>query len=66
MSDALPITATVTDTAYDLAAALEMYDGTFGSETTTIESVDVGERDSVVVQLSNGQQYRLQVREIRN
>jgi hypothetical protein len=36
-----------------------------GGETTTIETVGEGPRDSVVVVLSNGDEYSLQVRAIR-
>jgi hypothetical protein len=54
------------DVALDTVAALDMYTGAFGSESTTIEKVGEGERDSVVVVLSDGSQYRLTVREITN
>lgn len=57
--------ATERDVALDVVAALDMYDGLCGSEETSIESVGPGENDTVVVLLDNGQQFRLQVREIR-
>lgn len=56
--------ATEFDVALDLVAALDMYAGTFGSDETVIDTIGPGERDTVVVSLSNGQEYRLTVREI--
>ncbi len=53
------------DVSLDLLAALEMYGGLCGSEETTIESVGPGERDTIVLVLSNGDEYRLTVRLVR-
>jgi hypothetical protein len=57
-------TTTEADVALDLVAALDMYDGLMGSETTSIESVGPGERDTVVLVLTNGDTYRLTVRQV--
>ena len=52
------------DVALDVLAALEMYEGSCGSEATTIDDViESGERkDTLIVTLSNGDSYWLQVR----
>lgn len=52
------------DVVYDLVAALDMYAGSFGSDETAIDTVEQGERDSVLVTLSNGDRYELRVRPI--
>ena len=53
------------DVTADLLAALEMYDGLCGSESTTITSIAEGQRNSIVLVLSNGDEYALQVRLVR-
>jgi len=58
------VTTTESDVALDIVAALDMYAGTCGSEETTIKLVGPGERDSIVIELSNGDTYRLQVRRV--
>lgn len=60
-----PLT-TVRDVTLDVVAALDMYEGLMGGEDTSIERVGPGERDeSVVLVLSNGDEYRLRVDLIR-
>lgn len=58
------IETTESDVNLDILAALESYDGLCGSESTTIESIAPGEHDSIVIVLSNGNEYRLITRRI--
>ena len=54
------------DVTADLLAALEMYDGLCGSESTTIDKIGEGaRRDTLYLILSNGDEYELQVRLVR-
>jgi hypothetical protein len=53
------------DVSLDVEAALDMYEGTMGSETTTIEKIALDARDNIVLVLSDGSEYRLTVRQIR-
>jgi len=55
--------ATERDVALDLVAALDMYEGLMGSEETTIETIDIADRDKVSITLDNGQRFTLTVRE---
>lgn len=62
---------TEVDVALDLAAALDMYHGLFGSECTSIESVDTALIDAprwnrVIVTLSNGDQYEIRVERVQS
>ena len=60
------IYTTVRDVTLDVVAALDMYSGLLGGEDTRIEKVGPGARDeSVVIVLSNGDEYRLTVEMIR-
>jgi hypothetical protein len=64
VTDTDRIYTTENDVALDLIAALDMYDGSFGAEETTIDKIGEGERGTVVIVLSNGDEYRLTVRAI--
>lgn len=56
-------TTTENDVTLDILAALDMYEGTCGSEETTIDDVAPGERDgTIALTLSNGDVYEIQVR----
>ncbi len=62
-------TTTQQDVALDILAALEMYTGLCGSETTTIEKMETvteyRNQDSFTVILSNGDEYTVAVRPSR-
>jgi hypothetical protein len=52
------------DVALDVLAALEMYAGTCGSDETEIESViETNVTNTLLVTLSNGDTYTIQIRE---
>jgi hypothetical protein len=57
-----PRYTTERDVALDLVAALDMYSGLMGSESTSIELVGPSHRDdALVIQLDNGDTYELRV-----
>jgi len=59
--------ATESDVCLDILAIIDEAPAgrLVGGEETTIQSVGSGERDSIVIVLDNGQEFRLQVRRIR-
>lgn len=59
-------TTTELDVTLDTVAALDMFQGTFGSDTDVIESVEQSalDRCTVIVTLSGGDKYELRVREV--
>lgn len=65
MTNTGTIHTTEHDVTLDLIAALDSYDGLCGSEDTTITTIGEGQRDSIVIVLSNGDEYRLTVRRER-
>lgn len=57
---------TVRDVTLDVVAALDMYDGLLGGEDVSLERVGPGARDeSIVLVLTNGDEYRLNVEIIK-
>lgn len=58
------VTTTEHDVALDVLAALEMFAGTVGSESTTIDSITEvrGTHATLTIALSNGDKYALRVR----
>ena len=53
------------DVVLDTVAALDMFAGSFGADNVVIDNVEEGERNTVLVTLSNGEKYELRVREVR-
>ncbi len=54
--------STILNAQLDLVAALEMYEGTFGTETDVISEVYPSENGCVTVTLTNGESFILRVR----
>ena len=59
------IETTEKDVVLDVIAALDMYAGSIGNDNVVIDAVDEGERETIVLTLSNGDRYELRVREVR-
>lgn len=53
--------ATLSDVALDIVAALEMFGGDFGADGVHIASVTATGRETVLVSLTNGEDYELTV-----